>query len=438
MLLRFRVANHKSLRDTAELSLASSRLHGNVPPAGDSWIDATTRVAGIYGANASGKSTVLYALDFMVRAIANSATIWANRDEFPYYPYRLDRECLKTPSMYEIDIVVDGVRYTYGFESDASGIHAEWLYSYHTPWKRMLFTRAEGKMRFGRTLGGENQTIRKLVGPTNLFLSVAANSQHPALKEIHRQITRYITYAAHGDNEMTSRVRWARSLVENTRLGEKAESLMRLADLGICGVRVEELDSMDEKTLSVLRKVHEAFEDEHSGSDSPSWEEFIEDAKRVIRLQHSSGDTVDPVSFGLGDESDGTIAWISLCLPALYALDRGEVYLVDELDSSLHPRLSAVLIHMFKDPDINPKGAQLIFTSHDVSLIGKLFGDTLSDEEVWFIEKSGGASELYALQEFPVRSADNFEKRYLEGRYGAIPMVETDEIRSALLDDAGI
>jgi uncharacterized protein len=118
----------------------------------------------------------------------------------------------------------------------------------------------------------------------------------------------------------------------------------------------------------------------------------------------------------------------------------GDIVSIDEVDSSLHPKLSAALIQMFKDPVINARGAQLIFTSHDVSLLGNLLDDGILDrDEVWFTEKdSSGASVLFPLADFQPRKGENFERAYLQGRYGALPYIDIDELRNLFVErDAG-
>ncbi|WP_328612881.1 ATP-binding protein [Amycolatopsis sp. NBC_00355] len=424
------------MRDLVELSLAAPNLRGNVPTEGN-WVTSTTRVAGIYGANASGKSTVLHALDFMTSAIQRSATTWADSDTFPHHPYLLDKHYEEVPSLYEIDVVVDDIRYTYGFESNASGIKNEWLYSYHSPWKRMLFDRTESAIKFGRSLSGENQLISKLMGPRNLFLSVASNSQHPTLRRIHHRITRHIRYARYTDSDRSNRVKWVQGLIKNESLWAQAQALIKLADLGIANVKVEEVE-LDEETKESTEKVIKALQ-ENIGfpTREKGLDDFWAQLSRKIVFEHDVEGSEEPAALDLALESSGTVAWLSLGVPALYALKYGDTYLVDELDSSLHPRLTAALVLMFKDPEINRFGAQLIFTSHDVSLLGRMLGEVLSPEEVWFIEKNNGVSEIYALHEFQVRKSDNFEKRYLEGRYGAVPMIRQDDLRKALLEGAG-
>ncbi|NED82779.1 ATP-binding protein, partial [Streptomyces sp. SID11233] len=115
----------------------------------------------------------------------------------------------------------------------------------------------------------------------------------------------------------------------------------------------------------------------------------------------------------------------------------GGTLLVDELDASLHPRLASALISFFKSPEINPRGAQLIFTSHDTSLMGHLAGESLDTEEVWFAEKGGnGVTDLYPLTDFPVKKDQNIERRYLGGRYGAVPALAWEELHAALAEPA--
>jgi AAA15 family ATPase/GTPase len=116
------------------------------------------------------------------------------------------------------------------------------------------------------------------------------------------------------------------------------------------------------------------------------------------------------------------------------AIDNGSAFVVDEIDASLHPRLTAAFISLFKDPEINLRGAQLIFASHDTSLMGHLAGGALEKEDVWFAEKAAdGASEYYPLTDFPVKADHNLERRYLSGRYGAVPAVSWEDLRASLV-----
>ena len=151
-----------------------------------------------------------------------------------------------------------------------------------------------------------------------------------------------------------------------------------------------------------------------------------EEAPHQVRLIHKAGEQDLP--FDLGDESAGTRTWFGLIGPMLDALRRGQILLFDEIDASLHPKLSARLLELFQDPMTNPRGAQLIFTTHDTSLLNHLNRD-----EVWLTEKRGdGATTLTALAEYggdKVRRSLNLEKAYLQGRFGAVP--ELDQVVTA-------
>lgn len=436
MLLRFRVANHRSIRDPAELSFVAPSFSGTRPE-GEDWVEATNRVAALYGANGSGKSNVLDALDFLHRAVRYSATSWGEQDSFPHRPFALDRGSSATPSHYEIDLVIEGVRYVYGFQATGAGVTSEWLHSYQTHRRTVLFERDDESesMRFGRRFSGQNTVIEKLTRRTALFLSVAANNNHDVCTSVRRGIIDCVRYARYTESDRLERIRWARERLEDPALFTRAEALIRFADLGIDGIELTE-DDAGVPRISTLRRALRSIADVGGDGKPARFEELVQAESRQIEFRHRMPDG-DTRTLELSDESNGTVAWLSLVVPALHVLDRGDLQIVDELDASLHPRLSAALVRLYKDPVRNPRGAQLLFTSHDTTLMGSMLGDVLDRAEVWFTEKKAdGATELYALEEFSTRSSDNIEKRYLEGRYGALPVVQNHELQAALSDPA--
>jgi uncharacterized protein len=442
MLLRFRVSNHRSIRDEAELSLVSTSFKGTAP-AGADWRKATLRVAGVYGPNASGKSNLLDAIDFACSAVRSSATAWGDADTFPFTPFYLDETHRDASSLYEFDLVVDGVRYTYGFNSNREGIQHEWLYSFPRGRRRRLFERTSpdaAETEFSRELPGENVTIARLTRPGALFLSAAANNNHRLLGAVQHHISRDIVYARYSNADQSSRMNWARNLLEQPAILLRTQSLLRFADVGIEEVRLKD-EEFDEK-INMLQRVLESIRKGQAGGVTMSQEaagtpldsdvEIVDRMQKSLRFMHTGAGK--SYSLAAADESSGTLAWLSLAVPALFALDSGQTLMVDELDASLHPRLSSALIGMFKDGVINSSGAQLVFTSHDATLLGLFAQSPLTKEEIWFCEKdNSGATDLYALAEFPTRKEDNFERRYLQGRYGAVPMVSTEELRSTLV-----
>lgn len=414
MLLRFRTANHRSLRDEVELSLVSQPRKGASKPGAA--LPETVRVAGIYGANASGKSNVLDAVGFLAKAVRDSFAAWSPTGGVPRTPFLLDATSRLTPSLYEIDFLLQDIRHTYGFEVDDQSVRTEWLYSYPTgSRKRILYEREAGKFRFGRTLGGPNSVIAGLVRPNSLFLSVAAANSHPLLTEVFRWVE-YLEQPGgfgHGDSNRTLAALSARYAAHESQV----DSWIRVADLGIGRVRFEADDEFPETdageaALAHLRKGKIAFT--HVASDGSS------------------------VDLGFEDESAGTRVWLALAAYVISGITLGSLIMVDEVDSSLHPKLSAALIQMFKDPSINKNGAQLVFTSHDVSLLGSLIDEGILDrDEVWFTEKDrAGATTLFPLTDFQPRRGENFERAYLQGRYGAVPFVDIDELRGLFSDRA--
>lgn len=430
VLLRFRVANHRSIQDEVELSMVSSALRTVIPPGGN-WIDVTIRVAAVYGANASGKSNLLDSLDFATEAVRHSATTWAERKRFPYHPFRLNAESKERPSLYEFSVVVDGVRYDYGFTSNAEGVQSEWLYSYPEGRRRRLFVRAGpagDSVWFNRTLPGDNALLSSLLRPRGLLLSTAANANHKMLGAIHDRLTTPTRYAGHSEPARLRRMQVLRDALEIPEVARQLEALLRVADVGISGIGLRE-NEIPADVRSALKKIVELGEYGLIAEDDSS---LVIMADPSLTFLHSVGsDRLFEISED--EQSSGTLAWISLAVLALVVFELGGVLVVDELDASLHPYLSAALVAMFKRADINPRGGQLIFTTHDVTLMSPPVGSALGADEVWFTEKTqAGATELFALAEYRTRQADNFSKRYLDGRYGAVPIVDIDDLAEVL------
>ncbi|MFJ4754693.1 ATP/GTP-binding protein [Streptomyces sp. NPDC088763] len=432
MLLRFRVTNHKSIRDTTELVLTKSSFEGVRPKDGD-WGSVTNRVVGIFGPNASGKTTLLDAMDFAVKAISNSAR-WSDRESFPHVPFLLSAESKRETSAYEFDFTVGGTRHAYGFESSSAGITSEWLYAFPEGRRRSLFERSgpgAEDLTFSRSLKGENVRISRLMGKYNLYLSTASMANHAQLAHINHYLTRHLRYAAFSEFYKQGRIRAVKKWIEEEETLGQAQTLLRFADLGIHRLSLEEID-VDEKTQSAMRKTIRALTDEEDDEEA-FFAELLEEQRKVISFWHTGSSDEESHNLDLSDESSGTVAWLSLALPAMREIKYGGVLIVDELDSSLHPRLASALIAMFKSPEINRRGAQLVFTSHDTSLMGHLSGEGLDREEMWFSEKSpNGATEIYPLTDFPVKKDHNVERRYLGGRYGAVPTLAWEELLASL------
>lgn len=409
MLLRFRVSNHRSILDPAELSLisvdddrAATRGLTGLP-------HRVLTVAGIYGPNASGKTNVLDAIAWLSSAVARSLSGWG--EDIPTDPHRF-ADGPSEPSVYDLDLVVEGVRYSYWLEVDDSGVQYESLFSYPERRRRTLFEREGDTVEFRRGFEAV-RGIRPLLTPTVLTLSAAVRLRSSPALEVGRAISRIGVLGLR---------RRRRPMHIFPRL-ELRDSTFRLFLEDQNHVRHESIDD-DNRRRSALELLRWA----DPGIDHVIAEEDADQRRQLQFVRHLDD---EPVMLEVEDESDGTMTWFRMLGPVLGTLNRGQVLLCDEIDASLHPLLSARLIELFQDPTTNPLGAQLIFTTHDTTLL-----NSLNRDEVWLTEKSEGlATSLKALAEFSgerVRRSLNLERAYLRGRFGAVPEIDQQVVRAAL------
>ncbi|WP_051468556.1 AAA family ATPase [Actinomadura oligospora] len=413
-LLRFRVANHKSIRDEQALSFVAVPKRGEPKPRATE-IPPTTRVTGVYGANASGKSNVLDALIFMIGCVDRSQTDWSPTGGVPRRPFK---PVQGEPSLFELDFILDGIRYTYGFEVDDKAVCSEWLFSFPHGKARRLFERTSPEdYEFGRALTGPTSQIARLTRSNALYLSSAASNSHPLLGRLYEALTKNIQVARQSDRD--TRLRLTKRILKHEHTPQLLARLLKVADLGIESVHVEETELPANVQRAMAR-----FGEELDGLELTPPPTHIDE----VFLSHSSAPTV---RFSLSEESDGTVEWLTLIGYLIVSMSTSNVLMVDEVDASLHPHLTSTVIRMFKDPEINRHGSQLLFASHDTTLLGTLLDDKILDrDEVWFTEKGeDGATTLYALAEFKPRKDENVERGYLQGRYGAVPYLSYAEIR---------
>ena len=427
MLLRFEVSNYRSILEPVELSMIAVDKDRPSARGFDLLTERVLAIAGIYGPNASGKSNVVEALAWLSAAVGRSLRTW---DEFiPREPFKFGRGPA-TPSTYEVEMVVHGVRYAYRVEVDDSAVLFESLYSYPLRKPRVLFERDGLEIRFRRGLGSLAGT-RELLTPTTLALSAAMRFDEPEVQPFGRELSsirvlgvrrraawRRLMGVGTPGGASTERLFEERgspaqeSLFDDSDFApsnarESALALLRFADLGIDDVQIVEDEDGDARVSVSARR----------------------ESRRQLRLMHRVVE--QEVPFDLAEESAGTQTWFALIGPTLSALRSGRVLLFDEIDASLHPRLSARLLELFQDRETNPHGAQLIFTTHDTSLLSQLNRD-----EVWLTEKGdSGATALTALAEYggeKVRRSLNLEKAYLQGRFGAVPELDQFTLRRVL------
>ena len=426
MLLDFTVANYCCYAEETTLDLTRSSLKTLTPRAGSLWQEQTWRVAAIFGANASGKSTLLDALDCLHHAVGDQRGIL-------YQPFSLDRAHAAQPSRFSIGFTHENERYSYSVEAHRWGISREELWAAGQRWRK-VFVRTQGPeddeptVESGTTLKGATNEVRRITTPKDLFLAIALKYKHATLAPIARSL-RTMRFIHHSDRERASRLQWVMS-----RLAEDpdqwsgiANSIAQAADLGIVGLELEEQE-VPQEMLELLRRLPWSEDEE---AEVPA--EVLKELQRHLVLQHRGADGKD-YRLASSQQSQGTLTWLATVGPAIDALRLGQVLCIDELDASLHPTLTATLVDMFKDPVLNTRGAQIIFTTHDTALLDNSPIQLLEAGEVWMSEKSSsGSSELFSLADFPTnRKGTNKQRRYLAGAFGAIPRVDTSSLRRYL------
>lgn len=393
MILEFYVNNYLSIKDDLKISFVGTSLKESLEEPNDMIQIPDTalslvRSAVIYGANASGKTNVLKAIAFYKRFVMDSFKNSQAGESIDVENFRLNAITVNEPTTMEATFIKGEYIYRYGFEVDSKAVCAEWLY------QRANRKRAKEMEVFYRekettAVNAKNQLMqelvnKKMVRDNALLLSTAAQFNEPTAVNILQWLNdTQILFCSEDENLWEQAIRH----LDNETLRRRITSFAKYADLGI-----DSITKIDNRIVSH----HLQFDDE--------------------------GRETTDVAFSFSrNESEGTIKYFSLSYPIIDALDHGKRLVIDELDSKLHPLLVRKIITLFNSAEVNPKGAQLLFTTHDTFLLS---AGLFRRDQIWFTQKdSFGATEAYSLAEYKVRGSSPFEKEYLQGRYGATPII---------------
>lgn len=414
MLVEFSVTNFRSIREKQTLSLVAAsgkelREHNVFAPEAPATPDIV-RSAVIYGPNAAGKSNVILALRFVRDLVLNSASKGQKGDAIEVVPFLMDAVSADAPSEFELVFVEAGVRYQYGFSLTPERIESEWLIAHPKGSPQRWFERKAdaADWGFGPNFRGQRKTWQEATRSNALFLSTAvqlnAEQLGPVFDWFRRRLRLINPYA-----RVTADFSIAQCETDPVVL-QRIIDFLAMADLGIAGVKVErrkfDASMVPEDMPEALRQ--------HLLNDMAG-QEFAD-----VHFSHRLADGRD-VQLDMEDESGGTQKLFALAGPWLDVLANGWVLVIDELDTSLHPVLMRHLVGMFHDLTINTKGAQLIFSTHDTTILDR---EIFRRDQVWFVEKDRSLqSRLYPLTDFSPRKDENIERGYLHGRYGALPFI---------------
>ena len=418
MLIQFNFRNFKSFKDDTTLDLSATKItefENHVVTVAN---ERLLPVACIFGANASGKSNVYEAFQYMSTYVLESLNYGgdtsSNNSRKPVYykptPFLFDNQSKNAESSFEVYFVdCSGSReiiYNYGFTINSTGVCEEWLNSSTKTSRghfKRIFYRNQEECEFDGIPEKSRASIRAGLEKETLIISLGARIRIAKLKTIYNwfQCNEFADFGRPIENLFLSRV-IPNGFADDKTVQDNVVKYFASFDPSIIGFHVESVKLDDN--------------DEH-------WK---------IDAIHKMADSDEIASIPLQHESAGTLKMFSLYPMLQSVLSTGGVLFVDELNARLHPLLARVFIITFLNPEINTKHAQLIFTSHDP---WQLNSGILRRDEIWFTEKdSKGNSTLYSLSDFyddnglKIRKDENYEKNYLLGKYGAIPTLKYLEV----------
>lgn len=418
MLIRFNFKNFKSFRDSAVLDMSASKITEHSDHVISMGKEKVLPISVIYGANASGKSNVYQAFEYMSDYIVNSFKFGGDDDskqgsEFEYMkptPFLFDSLTLDQESLFEIyfmDANDSAIKiYNYGFAVNAQGVTKEWLKSKSKTAKefKSIFYRSKSEniLDLNGLPAKYHENIRVSLENEVLIVSLGAKLKISKLK-IVRDWFWSNEFADFGDpveSLFLSRM-LPKGFVDDEKVQESVVKFFSSFDDSIIGFKIE-------KVLS--------------DSDKKNEEHYKIDA--IHKMVNSTENATIPLRF----ESDGTLKMFALYPRLQSVLEKGSTLFIDELNARLHPLLVRNFVNVFLDSNLNPNHAQLVFTTHDT---WQLSNELLRRDEIWFVDKDkNGVSVLYTLADvvdqegIKIRKDENYEKNYLQGKYNATPLLK--------------
>ncbi|GFM73012.1 hypothetical protein PSCICL_40040 [Pseudomonas cichorii] len=380
------------------------------------------KTAGIYGANASGKSNILQGLSALRWLITSSDSLREHKKIVCYEPYLLAGHTRNAPISFEVEFIISGKhRYIYAISYDSTEIISESLDFYPSRQKANIFNRPAGStwdtITFGSYYKGGVKKIPHF--KNNSYLAVAGNNAAAPdiIRDVHKYFSRIIKFGL-------SRSFPVSSIYHNERVLNMSTDFIKSLDTGVTAISKEENHTPESlKALSPFPK--------HIR------EQILEDHKYKFLFRHKDEDG-GYVNFEQEKESDGTQQLFRLFPAIISSLRLGGILIIDELESSFHPHIAELVIDLYNNPDINIYNAQLLFTTHNLQLMSpKVF----RRDQIWFASKTNGASKLFSLDEFDkgtVTTSSPYGNWYGEGRFGAIPEINKSQIFSMISRMMGV
>jgi AAA15 family ATPase/GTPase len=416
MLIEFSVTNYRSFLTPQSLTLtantATELQEENTFVSSVSNLPRLLRSAVIYGPNAAGKSNLVQAISFMKGFVLLSARESQEGEKIDVTPFLFTLQSSHNPSEFEILFIQDGIRYQYGFEVNSKRVTGEWLFAYPEGRAQKWFERnydpetQKDIWYFGPKFTGHRKVWKEATRGNALFLSTAIQLNNEQLKPVFNWFDHKLVVIGQGESIHPG---FSISECEEAEKKEKILKFMNAADLSIRDISLEKKKfSMEDLPADMPQSIKEKIAKDFKG-------------KKLTQLlfMHPSSDNGEDVALDFDEESAGTRKLFALAGPWLDVLDEGLVLFIDELDTSLHPLLVRFLSSLLHNPETNRHNAQLIFATHDTTVLDQMF---MRRDQVWFVEKDKeNATRLYPLSDYKPRKGEALQKGYLYGRYGALP-----------------
>ena len=417
MLLQFSVENFRSIKDRAVLSMEASSDKEHPDNVVETDKDKVLKVVSIFGANAAGKSNLFLALTAAIVTVRWSDKRQVGEPLFNIVPFMFDEESKNKPTEFEFVFTAEGKKYVYGYSATAQKIYTEYLYVYNSSRPTTIFERDENDEEVYRfTNSGIKAKLKPLTErntENKLFLATATawnceETRVPMLW-LSSQINTY-------DTQYENLLNLTGDMYEkddDQSLRRFTNNILKEADINIADYSFESKDIPLEQIGPVMIPKGVGTAQEIKGK-----------VYRIETLHNIKGEDGKVSSFPLEmkSESKGTQSIFFMSPLIKRSFETGETLCIDEFDTSLHPMLVSYLVKLFNNPEVNRANAQLIISTHTMTLLNL---KELRRDQIYFVEKNQetGTSELYSLDEFSPRTREDIRKAYLLGRYGSIPNV---------------
>jgi len=432
MLISFSIANYRSIKDKLTLSMLPVKGYKELP---DNLITVNKKIsvlrsAVIYGANASGKSNLLKGLISFVNFIKTSSLKKINETLEIYDPFLLDKKSANEPAEFEIEFLINKIRYFYTVSYNKESIINEKLIYYPKGQSVLIFDRKNiTEFKYGTVLKGEKRSIENRLLNNQLYLSKAANEKLNVLVDIYEYFSQFdVDYSGFNSfSEFLSPGTFVGTILrmQKPEYFKRFEKIILALDFGIHSLKLRK-NKNDTSMLSMFPNEYSNYVDtKNFPKDFPDLDYELVTVHKVYNKNSKKTELID---FSLERESAGTKNLFTIALSILENFENGLVMIVDEFEKSIHPHTVLKLIKLFHDPELNTNNAQLIFSTHAINL---LENNLFRRDQIWFTDKNEyGVSDLYSLAQFEgIRKGMPLDKWYLSGRFGATPILSDPDIK---------